>query len=367
MDKGHFLPMRRQDVAVTTAESFCKFFKEYWSTLILALIFAVLPFILPYPALATEIMIYALAAVAFDLCLGYTGMMMFCQASFFGTGVYTTALTLIHFSPNIFVAIFLGILAASILAVIFGYMATRRAGSYMVLLTLAFNELIFFIAYQWQSVTGGDDGLTGVPRPNLEIPGIISINLQPSLHYYYFAFFIFLISFIIIKRITISPFGKVIQGIRENETRAQSIGYNTRLFKLTVFGIGGMFMGLAGSLYAMFLTFAHIHNVAFDTSGNIVLMELIGGMGSLFGPIIGAFIIVVASDIASAYWARWPLILGVVCIVFVLFARGGVWGMLRILAERIRKISPFLGETSHVPLAETQGQALDSYEKDKSE
>ena len=354
-------------LAIITAEGFGKFSKEYRSTLILALIFTVLPFILPYTALATEIMIYALAAVAFDLCLGYTGLMMFCQASFFGTGVYVTALTLIHFSPNIFVAMFFGVLSATILAVIFGFMATRRTGTYMVLLTLAFNEMIYFIAYQWQSVTGGDDGLTGVPRPNLEIPGILSINLQPSLNYYFFAFFVFIISFIIIKRITISPFGKVIQGIRENEIRAQSIGCNTRLFKLIVFAIGGMFMGLAGSLYAMFLTFAHIHNVAFDTSGNIVLMELIGGMGSLFGPVIGAFVIVLASDIASAYWARWPLILGVICIVFVLFARGGVWGMLRILAERIRKISPFLGETSHVPLAETQRQALDSYEKDKSE
>ena len=329
-------------LAISLVKGFSRFFQEYESTLILALIFAVLPFTLPYPALATEIMIYALAAVAFDLCLGYTGLMMFCQASFFGTGVYTTALTLIHFSPNIFIAIFLGILASTILAVIFGFMATRRTGSYMVLLTLAFNELIYFIAYQWQSVTGGDDGLTGVPRPNLEIPGLLSIDLQPSLHYYYFAFFIFLISFIIIKRITISPFGKVIQGIRENEIRAQSIGYNTRLFKLIVFAIGGMFMGLAGSLYAMFVTFAHIHNVAFDTSGNIVLMELIGGMGSLFGPIIGAFVIVVASDVASAYWERWPLIIGIICIVFVLFARGGIWGMLRILTERIRRISPFV-------------------------
>ena len=323
-----------------TADGLSNFLKEYGSTLILALVFAILPFILPYPALATEIMIFALAAVAFDLCLGFTGLMMFCQASFFGTGVYVAALTLIHFSPNIFFAMFLGVLASTVLAGIIGYMATRRTGSYMVLLTLAFNELIFFIAYQWQSVTGGDDGLTGVPRPDLEIPGLLSISLQPSLHYYYFAFVVFILSFIIIKRITVSPFGKIIQGIRENETRAQSIGYNTYLFKLTVFAVGGMFMGLAGTLYAMFISFAHIHNVAFDTSGNIVLMELIGGMGSLFGPIIGAFIIVVASDVASAYWERWPLILGVVCVFFVLFARGGIWGMLEILGERIHKRTP---------------------------
>lgn len=322
-----------------TVEKFYMLFQEYRSVLVLAGIFAILPFVLPYTALATEIMIFALAAVAFDLCLGYTGIMMFCQASFFGTGVYTTALTLIHFSPNIFVAMFFGVLAATILAVIFGFMATRRAGTYMVLLTLAFNELIYFVAYQWQSVTGGDDGLTGVPRPDLEIPGILSISLQPSLHYYYFAFVVFLLSFIIIRRITFSPFGKVLQGIRENESRAQSIGYNTRLFKLMVFAIGGMFMGLAGSLYTMYITFAHIHNVAFDTSGSIVLMELIGGMGSLFGPIVGAFMIVVASDVASAYWARWPMILGIVCIVFVLFARGGIWDMIQNLGDRFLGMS----------------------------
>jgi len=303
--------------------------QEYRSVLVLAGVFAVLPAFLPYTALATEIMIFALAAVAFDLCLGYTGIMMFCQASFFGTGVYTTALTLIHLSSNIFVAMCLGVLAATILAAIFGFMATRRAGSYMVLLTLAFNELIYFIAYQWQSLTGGDDGLTGVPRPDLEIPGILSLNLQPSINYYYFAFVVFVLAFIVIRRITFSPFGKVLQAIRENETRAQSIGYNTRIFKLMVFTIGGMFMGLAGSLYSMYITFAHIHNVAFDTSGSIVLMELIGGMGSLFGPVVGAFLIVVASDVASAYWERWPLILGAVCIFFVLFARGGVWGMVQ--------------------------------------
>ncbi len=322
------------------AKGFWKFSRQYRSTLVLGLVFGFLPYILPYPSLATEIMIFALAAVAFDLCLGYTGIMMFCQASFFGTGVYATALTLIHLSSNIFVAIFFGILAASILAIIFGFMSVRRSGSYMVLLTLAFNELIFFIAYQWQSVTGGDDGLTGVPRPNFEIPGLFSINLQSSLRYYYFAFVVFFISFIIIKRITVSPFGKVIQGIRENEIRAQSIGYNTNLFKLIVFSIGGMFMGLAGSLYAMYICFAHIQFVAFDTSGNIVLMELIGGMGSLFGPILGSFVIVIASDVASAFWARWPIILGLICIFFVLFARGGIWGILQGVTKRIQKIKP---------------------------
>jgi branched-chain amino acid transport system permease protein len=306
-------------------------------TLLLGGILFVFPFILPYPGLATEILIYALAAVAFDLCLGYTGVILLCQASFFGTGVYATGLTLIHLSPNIFVATLFGILGSTGLALMIGFLATRRAHAYMALLTLAFNEMIYFIAYEWKSVTGGDDGLRGIVRPNLDIPGILSINLQPSIHYYYFVFFVFLLSFIIIRRITISPLGTILQGIRENEVRAQSIGYHTRLFKVIVFAIGGMFMGLAGSLYCMFVAFAHIQNVDFNTSIMILLMTVVGGMGTLIGPIIGAFFMVVVSDTASAYWERWPVILGAICILIVLFARGGIWNMLQALLIRAGK------------------------------
>jgi branched-chain amino acid transport system permease protein len=317
--------------------------RENRSTLILGGILAVFPFALPYPGLATEILIYALAAVAFDLCLGYSGVIMLCQASFFGTGVYATGLTLIHLSHNIFVALACGILVPTLLAVIFGLMATRRAHAYMVLLTLAFSEMIYFIAYEWKDLTGGDDGLRGIVRPNLEIPGMLSLNLQPSLHYYYFVFVVFLLSFIVLKRITVSPFGKVIQGIRENESRAQSIGYNTRLYKVAVFALGGMFMGLAGSLYAMFIAFAHIHYVAFNTSIMILLMTVMGGIGTLFGPILGAFVMVIASDTASAYWQRWPVILGVVCILIVLFARGGMWSMAQRIATQMRNRFPGRG------------------------
>ena len=306
-------------------------------TLLLGGILVVFPFILPYPGLATEILIYALAAVAFDLCLGYTGVILLCQASFFGAGVYATGLTLIYVSSNIFVAILFGMLVSTCLAVMIGFLATRRAHAYMVLLTLAFNEMVYFVAYEWKSVTGGDDGLRGIVRPNLDIPGILSINLQTSIHYYYFVFFVFLMCFIVIRRITISPFGRILQGIRENEVRAQSIGYNTRFFKIIVIAIGGMFMGIAGSLYSMFIAFAHIHNVGFNTSIMILLMTIIGGMGTLFGSVIGAFIMVVAADTASAYWERWPVILGAICILIVLFARGGIWSMMQALLTRGEK------------------------------
>ena len=293
-----------------------------------------LPLILPYYALGTEIVLFALAAVAFDLCLGYTGVMMFCQASFFGTGVYVTSLTLIHLTQNLFVAVFCGVAAAALLSLLFGWLASTRSGSYSVLLTLAFNELIYFIAYQWSDLTGGDDGLTGVPRPNLEIPGIFTIDLQSSLSFYLFAATVFLISFMIIRRITLSPFGAVLKGIRENEVRAQAIGYNVRMYKIAVFVLGGIFMGLAGSLYCMHINFAHIHSVHFETSGNIVMMVLIGGMGTLVGPVIGAGVITIASEFASTLWDRWLIIQGVVFILFVLFARGGIWGILESIKER---------------------------------
>jgi branched-chain amino acid transport system permease protein len=318
--------------------------KEYRPLFILALTFGLLPFVVPYTALASEIMLFGLAAAAFDLCVGYTGVMMFCQASFFGTGVYATSLTLLHLTNNIFAAIFVGVLAPTILALLIGSMASLRSGSYAVLLTLAFNEMIYFIAFQWSSVTGGDDGLTGITRPNLEIPGIGSISLQSSLAYYFFCLIFFMIAVFILRRITFSPFGRILQAIRENEERAQAIGYNVRYYKMLVFVIGGLFMGLAGSLYSMHICFAHIHNVHFETSGNILMMVLIGGMGTLFGPMIGAFLIVLASDVVSAIWERWLFIMGVLFIIFVLFARGGIWGMLQnILSKMSRRKTKFLG------------------------
>ncbi|MBW1777159.1 MAG: branched-chain amino acid ABC transporter permease [Deltaproteobacteria bacterium] len=313
----------------TIAPAYGSKLKAFQPLLIMALAFSLLPFVVPYTALANEIMLFALAAAAFDLCVGYTGVMMFCQASFFGTGVYATSLTLLHLTNNIFVAVLLGVLAASILALLFGFMASLRSGSYAVLLTLAFNEMVYFIAFQWSSVTGGDDGLTGITRPNLEVPGIGTLNLQSSLAYYFFCYVIFILAIFVLRRITFSPYGKILQAIRENEERAQAIGYNVHFYKMLVFTISGLFMGLAGSLYSMYICFAHIHNVHFETSGNIVMMVLIGGMGTLFGPMIGAFLIVLASDVASAIWERWLFVMGVLFIFFVLFARGGIWAMLQ--------------------------------------
>ncbi len=322
--------------------------KDYRGLLVLGIIFAILPFVLPYKALATEVIIFSLAVIAFDLLLGFTGVMMFCQASFFGTSVYLTALSIIHLKASLFPAILIGVAGAAVLALIFGSMATLRKGSYSVLLTLAFNEMIYFIAYQWKGVTGGDDGLRGIARPPLEIPGLFKVSLASETSFYFLVLFFFLLSFYIIKRIVDSPFGRVLMAIRENEARAEAIGYNARLFKLLAFEICGIFIGLAGALHVLFMNFAHITNVAFDTSGNIVMMELIGGIGTLFGPIIGAFVVVFASDKFSAMWARWPLILGAIFVLFVLFARGGIWGIIISATRKFRHSSLSKNTSFHI-------------------
>ena len=234
---------------------------------------------------------------------------------------------------------------AAVLALLFGYLSTLRAGSYCVLLTLAFNEMVYFLAFQWKTLTGGSDGLRNIPRPHLQIPGIVDINLFSETRFYFFVLFIFILSFILIRRITESPLGKIMLAIRENEKRAEAIGYNTQLFKILAFVIGGAFMGLAGSLYCMFINFIDITSVHFDTSGKIVMMVLIGGMGTLFGPVLGAGIVSMVSDLAAAYWNRWPLILGSVFVAFVLFARGGIWGILQSSGKKFKTLMDMFAST----------------------
>ena len=297
-------------------------------------IFLILPFVLPYTALATEVLIFSMAAMAFDFLLGYTGIMIFCQASFFGTGGYITALLIKNFNPNIFIIMFIASLGAAILGLLFGYMTTQRTGTYSALLTLAFNELIYFIAYQWKTFTGGSDGLGNIPRPNLEIPALLNIGLFSETRYYFFTVFFVILSFIILLKITDSPFGRVLQGIRENEKRAAAIGYNVRLYQTIAFIISAAYMGLAGSLFAMFNNFVDVSYVEFHTSAKILMIVLIGGMGTLYGSILGSGIVVLTSDIANAYWERWPIILGAIFVAFVLFARGGVVGMIKKLNVR---------------------------------
>ena len=187
------------------------------------------------------------------------------------------------------------------------------------MLTFALNQLFFFIAYQWTSVTGGEDGMPGVPRP-----AFLGIDFKDPMSYYIFVVLLFLASLWAMGRVVESPFGKILQAIRENEVRAAAVGYNVPRFKLAAFVIAGAFSGLAGVLYAMLFGIVPLEAIGFVTSGNVVFATLIGGSGSLYGPVIGSFVFIWLSESMSVVWERWPLLLGVAFVIVVLFFRGGV-------------------------------------------
>jgi branched-chain amino acid transport system permease protein len=197
------------------------------------------------------------------------------------------------------------------------------------MVTLAFAQMVYFIAFKWRSLTGGDDGLHGVPRPPLG-----PIDLSSELVLYYFILFFFIVSVILGIRIINSPFGKTLECVRENVDRARSIGYNPTRFKLISFVISAFFAGLAGGLYTLLQNFVPLFTLNLDTSGDIVLMTLIGGMGTLYGPIMGAMALIFLKDLLSTYTNIWPLFLGLLFVVSVMTFRRGVFKELK---ERLLK------------------------------
>lgn len=270
------------------------------------------------PAIATLIWIFAIFGLGLNLPLGYTGLLSFGQATFFGSAAYVSGYLLKHYGISVFAALALGVAVGAVSAALVGYLCVQRAGLYFIMLTFALNQMFYFIAYQWTSVTGGEDGMPGIPRP-----AALGADLQSPLAYYIFVAALFLLSLWAMKRIVESPLGKILQAIRENELRAQAVGYNTPRFKLLAFIIGGAFSGLAGVLYAMLFGIVPLEAIGFVFSGDVVFATLIGGTGSLYGPAIGAFVFIWLSESVSVVWARWPLLLGVAFVIVVLFFRGG--------------------------------------------
>lgn len=271
------------------------------------------------PAIASEIWIFAMFGLGLNLILGYTGLLSFGQSTFFGSAAYVAGWLLKHYGINVFFALGIGMGVGAVSALVVGYLCVQRSGLYFIMLTFALNQMFYFIAYQWTTVTGGEDGMPGVPRP-----AFFGIDFKDPLTYYAFVSLLFLLSLWVMKRIVESPLGKILQGIRENEVRAQAVGYNVARFKLLAFVIGGAFSGVAGVLYAMLFGIVPLEAIGFVTSGNVVFATLIGGSGSLYGPVIGSFVFIWLSESVSTLWARWPLLLGVAFVIVVLFLRGGV-------------------------------------------
>lgn len=271
------------------------------------------PFVLP-PTTAAEMLIFGIIAVSTNIMVGYTGLLSFGQASFFGIGAYACGLMLKAGVP-LLLAIPAGTGLALLIAGMVGYFCVKRTGLYFICLTFAFNQMFYFIAYVWTGVTGGEDGLPGIPRPDL---------ISDPVSFYVFIAVLFFICLLAMLRIIHSPLGLAFRLIRENPSRAAAVGYNVRLFKWFSFIIASAFTGLAGTLYAMLYSIVPIDQIHWLKSGDFIFMLLFGGTGNFFGPLIGAVGYIWLSDTFAVIWARWPLLMGIVFLIVVLHLRGGV-------------------------------------------
>jgi branched-chain amino acid transport system permease protein len=290
--------------------------------------FAVFPFLVPYKALATQVLIYGLFALGFNLLYGYTGLLSFGHAAYWGLGAYGTGIALAKLKVgSLWGGLLAGVAAAGIGGAVIGFFCLRRRGIYFAMLTLAFAQMLYFVAFHLADWTGGDDGLRGIPALPLTLPGI-SISLETSLAFYYFAFVLVGLAVAGLKRILDSPFGAVLQAIRENSDRAVACGYDIRRIKLLSFVFSALFAGLAGSLDALRLAVVPIESLFWTTSGQVVIMTLLGGAGTFFGPFVGAATFLVLEDRLSVFTESWPLVIGAIFMAFVLFLPKGIWGTL---------------------------------------
>jgi len=301
----------------------------YWIgfCVILALL-VVAPLVLPefWRRFVTEILIWGLLAMSLDILIGYTGMVSFGHSVFFGLGMYGAAAALLAVKPaNLWLALLAGLAAAAVVASFVAYFATRLRDIYFAITTLVFAQIFYVIIFTWTEVTGGENGLN-FARPALSIPGLFSVPFTTeTLHW--FVLGVVTVSFLILRRVTQSPFGMVLQAIRENEPRARAIGYSVERYKIVAVMLSGLFAGLAGILYAIQNKFAAPDFVFFLVSGEAVIFNVMGGMGTLVGPIVGAAFFLLLREGLSRYFTEYSLIpVGIIFTAMVIFMPQGLLG-----------------------------------------
>ena len=292
-----------------------------WRTIALIVVGVVIALALPrvlYSVLALRILLWALFAVSVDLLLGYGGMLSFGHAAFWGGGGYAAALLAKTYEMPFPLAALGGVLVAMALAAPIGYLAIRRRGIYLAMVTLAFAQMLFYVVNEWRGLTGGENGLQGVPKI---LPGL---GVSRTIDFYYAALPLVFLGFFVAYRIVHSPYGHVLVSIRDNEARAQALGYPTQRYKLMAFVLSAGIAGLAGSLYAIGNSFASLEMLHWTTSGSAVLMTVLGGMGTLWGGPIGAAIVLLLEDSVSNLTDAPGVVTGAILIAIVLGFRRGV-------------------------------------------
>jgi len=276
-----------------------------------------------YPVkLLQEILIWGIFAMSLDLLMGFAGMVSFGHSAFFGIGAYTAALLLPNF-PGLLAALVAPAAAAALGALVIGAFSIRVSGVYFIMLTLAFSQMFYAVAFQ-NAFLGAEDGLVGIPRP-----AVLGMGIGGTGAFHAYLLVIVLACAFFLWRVVRSPFGHVLRGIHENEARMQAVGYPVNRYKLAAFVIAGMLAGVAGSLYTQLVGSISPSAFLWTTSGEALLMVIIGGTGTLFGGILGAAAFILLQSLVSSYTERWMLILGLTFVLLVLFAPGGIVGALR--------------------------------------
>ena len=284
-----------------------------------------------YPVFLMKVLCFALFACAFNLLLGYVGLLSFGHAAFFGSAGYITAHAVKAYNFDPISGILLGVAVSSLLGLVIGWLAIRRSGIYFAMITLGFAQVVFFLSLQME-FTGGEDGIQGVPRGTLF--GLV--DLTDTMSMYYFVMVIFLFGFWMVYRTINSPFGQVLKAIRENEPRARSLGYDTDRFKLIVFVISAGLSGMAGGTKSLVFQLASLTDVNWHMSGEVVLMTLLGGMGTVLGPAVGALLVVTLNNYLASFGSWVTIIIGAIFVTCVLAFRRGIVGE---VLEKIRTMS----------------------------
>lgn len=303
--------------------------------------FLAFPFLVPYKALATQVLIYGLFALGFNLIYGYTGLLSFGHAAFFGLGAYGTGIAIAKLGVA---SVWSALAAGCVLAIggggVIGLFCLRRRGIYFAMLSLAFAQLLYFVAFHMSWLTGGDDGLRGIPVLPVRLLGW-QVRVDTPAAFYYFALALVGLALLLLKRILESPFGSILQAIRENPDRAAACGYDINRIKLLSFVFSAGFAGLAGGLNALYLRIVPIETLYWTTSGQVVMMTLLGGAGTFFGPFVGAGAFLILEDVLSVWTESWQLAVGAIFVAFVLFLPRGIWGTL------VERLPVAAGETRH--------------------
>lgn len=292
---------------------------------------ALILFLLFFPAFAGKYILYmaihifilSVFAIGFNLLLGYTGLLSFGQAGFFAVGAYASAKILLAI-PSLMFGIAGGTVAGGMIAFCLGYLCVRHTRIYFSMLTLSFGMMIYSLAWKWREVTGGDDGLIGIPRAPLEIPGILSINMDPMEHYYYFVLIISLVAIFVLHRIVSSSFGLTLKGIRDSENRVAYAGISVRTYRLLSFTIAGLYAGLAGALLPPLENTVTPPLAHWTHSAEPVMVTLLGGIHTFSGPIVGSVLFYIIKDVIVRYTQYWLIWFGAIIVLLVLVFRGGM-------------------------------------------